>query len=300
MLAKGLRISLAFHLALAVGLFFLLSGSDAERPLATTLLVAAALEIIPIGLAGLLSRVFASPTPPGLKRGLWGGLTTFAAEAAAFFLLARVFQPFADVWLGKDKLAAGNGRPPALLVHGYVCNRGFWIWLRRRLARAGVNAATITLDPPFADIEHLAEQLHLRIETLAAEAGRERVVLVGHSMGGLVSRAYLRRFGAARVARLITLGTPHSGTRLASFGLGRNARQMEVGNAWLAELNAAPLPVPVTAVWSAHDTIVAPQDAARLPGAREIALGGLGHLAMAFSPRILAILLAELARDDDA
>jgi hypothetical protein len=56
----------------------------------------------------------------------------------------------------------------------------------------------------------------------------------------------------------------------------------------------------VTAVWSAHDTIVAPQDNGRLSGAREIALGGLGHMAMAFSPRILAILLDELAREEQA
>lgn len=300
MLANGLRISLVFHLALAAALFLALQANGAAHPLALALSAAALLEIAPIGLAALLSRLYASPAPAGLKLGLWGGLAAFGAEAAAFFLLARIFQPFADFWLGKDQPAAGGGRPPVLLVHGYVCNRGFWVWLRRRLARAGVNAATITLDPPFADIERLAEQLHVRIETLAAETGQTRIILVGHSMGGLVSRAYLRRFGAARVARLITLGTPHCGTRLASFGLGRNARQMEVGNAWLAELNAAPLPVPVTAVWSAHDTIVAPQDAARLPGAREIEIGGLGHLAMAFSPRILAILLAELARDDAA
>ena len=66
---------------------------------------------------------------------------------------------------------------------------------------------------------------------------------------------------------------------------------------WLGALGAAACPVPVTAVWSTHDTIVAPQDNGRLRGAREIVLGGLGHMAMAFSPRILAILLDELDRE---
>lgn len=62
------------------------------------------------------------------------------------------------------------------------------------------------------------------------------LLLVGHSMGGLVARAYLRRYGELRVARLITLGTPHRGSLLAHLGIGRNARQMEPGSVWLREL----------------------------------------------------------------
>lgn len=298
MLAKALRLSLLLHATAGVALFFWLLPDGAARAAGLTLAIVAVFEIAPNALICVLSRVFASPAPPGLKTGAWGGMLTFAEETRAFFLLSRVYMPFEAFWLGPDAPAAGDGRPRVLLVHGYLCNRGFWIWLAPRLARAGWRVATITLEPPFADIERFADALHERIERLTAESGGQPVLLVGHSMGGLVSRAYLRRYGAERVSRLITLGSPHSGTRLASFGLGRNARQMEVGNAWLAELNAAPLPVPATAVWSAHDTIVAPQDSARLPGAREIAVGGIGHLAMAFSPVVLAILLDELARED--
>ena len=44
-----------------------------------------------------------------------------------------------------------------------------------------------------------------------------QVYLVGHSRGGLTARAYLTHPGAAeRVAVLITLGTPHYGTRIAA------------------------------------------------------------------------------------
>ena len=62
---------------------------------------------------------------------------------------------------------------------------------------------------------------------LAANPGKDRVVLVGHSMGGLTAREYLQRRTAAgqpmwwvapgeagghRVARLLTVGTPHRGS----------------------------------------------------------------------------------------
>ncbi len=48
-----------------------------------------------------------------------------------------------------------------------------------------------------------------RIGDIEAATGASQVVLVGHSMGGLVARAYLRRYGGAKVRRLITIGTPH-------------------------------------------------------------------------------------------
>ncbi|MEL6616695.1 MAG: hypothetical protein AAFQ43_13215, partial [Bacteroidota bacterium] len=64
---------------------------------------------------------------------------------------------------------------------------------------------------------------------LAANPGKDRVILVGHSMGGLVAREYLQRRDASgtpmwwveplaadghRVARVLTVGTPHRGSNL--------------------------------------------------------------------------------------
>ena len=64
---------------------------------------------------------------------------------------------------------------------------------------------------------------------LAANPGKDRVILVGHSMGGLAIREYLQRRdgagtpmwwveptapGGHRVARVLTVGTPHRGSNL--------------------------------------------------------------------------------------
>jgi pimeloyl-ACP methyl ester carboxylesterase len=55
--------------------------------------------------------------------------------------------------------------------------------------------------------------------------------LVGHSMGGIVSRAYLARHGdaaARRIKRLIMLGTPHFGAAGAVENLVLGNRMMEI------------------------------------------------------------------------
>ena len=168
----------------------------------------------------------------------------------------------------------------------------------RALRRSGHrNVYTQSLEPVFGDIEDLGELVAQRIEAILAATGAPKLVVVAHSMGGLAMRAYLRRHGAQRAARLIMLGTPHHGTAHARTvrGLGRNLRQMCRNSAWLSELNAAPLPpVPMVNVWSWHDSIVTPPDYARLEGARNLELAGLGHLEMALSPRIREIVLREV------
>lgn len=56
--------------------------------------------------------------------------------------------------------------------------------------------------------------------------GKSKVILCGHSMGGLASREYLQNpaiwqaDGAHHVAKLVTLGTPHGGSDLTGAGLG--------------------------------------------------------------------------------
>jgi len=57
------------------------------------------------------------------------------------------------------------------------------------------------------DLEELGEALAARIRDLA-----EPVVLVGHSMGGLVSRVAMQRLPKRAVRKLIMLGTPNFGS----------------------------------------------------------------------------------------
>jgi len=240
------------------------------------------------------------PVPSGLRCGPLGWLRMGLEEHVGLLRLFVLAQPFESRWLAPDRLDAAAPsepqRPPLLLIHGYQCNRGFWYWLRPRLEAAGWRVATLSLEPVLRDIDVLVDGVEHRIRELQQATGAEQVILVGHSMGGLVARAYLRRWGATRVARVVTLGSPHYGSRLAALAWGRNGRQMVIGNPWLRELQTEPLPVPLTSIYSVHDNQVIPQRrCSELAGARSVAIGGVSHLGMATSGRVLAVLLSELA-----
>lgn len=65
----------------------------------------------------------------------------------------------------------------------------------------------------------------IAIDKVLNATGKEKVILVGHSMGGLAAREYIQnqihwQSGNHRVAKLITSGTPHKGSNYTSFGLG--------------------------------------------------------------------------------
>ncbi len=213
-------------------------------------------------------------------------------ELFAFWQTFVVLQPFERLWRREAVVPpASAGAAPILLIPGYCCNEAMWRPLQRRLRAAGRRAVAVTLDPPFADIDELADRLDEEIDRLLAATGAAKVVLVGHSMGGLAARACLARRGPDRVAALVTIGTPHHGTKLARLGVGRDAREMEPGSPWLSALNDHAPPVPTHSIWSARDEIVVPRDSARLDGARETMLALPGHFGLLRAPEVFEAVL---------
>jgi triacylglycerol esterase/lipase EstA (alpha/beta hydrolase family) len=192
--------------------------------------------------------------------------------------------------------------PPVLLLHGYGASAGYWTHLARRLDAAGISHAGIDLAPAAAAIDDYAPLVERAVDALCAATGAPRVAIVAHSMGGLVARAWMRAHGTGRLARLVTLGTPHHGTALARFGLGVNAAQMRAEadgpGAWLLSLAAsedAARRALITSIYTQHDNIVAPRRSAVLPGARNVAVAGIGHVALGSDARVLALVMRELA-----
>lgn len=297
MAGRQLRIALAFEL-LGYGLLGLwLTGRGWTNgevvTLAAGLFLGARAVIVATSVAFTLAD--SSPVPPALHIGAFGFLRMALREYRDLIRLFVVIQPFERFWLGADRLRPAPERSPLLLIHGYQCNRGAWYWLRSRLEVAGWIVATHNLEPVLADIDRYADGLACRIDQVLANTGGDKVILVGHSMGGLAARAYLRRFGAGKVERIITLGSPHHGSRLALLAWGPNGRQMHIGSAWLKELAGVPLPPGSVSIYSAHDNQVMPQrECSELAGARNIALSGISHLGLLFSPVVLKTLLAEL------
>jgi CheY-like chemotaxis protein len=246
----------------------------------------------------LLSACYASPTPREFHLGARARLGLLGGEFKASMLNSSWFMPRAAAW---RRIHPESTAVPVLLVHGYGCNSGYWSYLVPRLDRNFISHASIDLEPVDGAIDDYVPLIQNAVEDLCTATGAAQVAIVAHSMGGLVARAWMRVHGSARVARLITLGTPHHGTGLASFGLGANAAQMRrvQGAAcdWLQELGKhedAARRALVTSIFSHHDNIVSPQTSSELPGARNIALGGVGHVALGCTGRVLDTVMEEL------
>lgn len=240
-----------------------------------------------------LSRRMGSPTPAPHRLSPAAALRLFGGEFAAS-MLASSWTMLRPVGLQLQPAARGL---PVLLIHGYGCNGGYWRPLSARLRGAGISHDAIDLEPITGDIDGYVPQVQAAVERLAALTGAPRVVIVAHSMGGLVARAWLRRHGDARLARLVTLGTPHHGTGLASLGVGANARQMRRDGRWLSALAGAedaPRRAAITSIFSHHDNIIAPQESCRLPGARNVEFGGVGHVALGRTAAVLDSVLQEI------
>ncbi|MGL4207078.1 MAG: esterase/lipase family protein, partial [Aeromonadaceae bacterium] len=217
----------------------------------------------------LFTRFYPSPAI-----GMPARVKMMAREMLAYLYTFTWLLPFEPLLMAPDRLPLGTR--PVLLVHGYGCSRGIWRTQRARLEAAGHVVATITLTPPFGHIDEMVPLLAKRIDDVLAATGASQLVLIGHSMGGLVCRDYLAVHGGDKVASLITLATPHQGSQLAMLGVGANAREMEPGSGWLQRFASVPLCVPGISVRTSHDNVVMPQERQRLAGMEDIELAGIG------------------------
>ncbi|WP_137173531.1 triacylglycerol lipase [Massilia sp. HP4] len=248
----------------------------------------------------LMAARSASPTPPEFRIGVGAALRMYWEEFSTSMLTTSWHMPRARA---RTRIYPDARHPPVLLLHGYGCNSGYWASLAPLLDAARISHATLDLEPLTGDIDDYAQRIEDAARLLCAQAGAPQLVVVAHSMGGLAARAWMRRHGAQQVARLVTLGTPHHGTCLAAFGIGINAgqmRRMGVAGpecAWLSALSGgeeAAARERITSIYSHHDNIIAPQTSSELPGARNLAFGGVGHVALGHDRRVLAAVLDEL------
>jgi triacylglycerol lipase len=193
---------------------------------------------------------------------------------------------------------ATQGRAPVLLVHGFLCNHRVWDAMARRLRSAGHPVLRLDLEPLFQSIDSYAPRIEEAVLQLCAQTGASKVALVGHSMGGLAIRAWLRRYGTARAATVITLGTPHAGTRIARRPRSANGEQMHWNSDWLQQLAASESPASRSLMRIAltpHDNIVYPQREQVLEGAGVAVFEGLGHLELCLNSAVATWVLRQLS-----
>ncbi len=194
-----------------------------------------------------------------------------------------------------------SSRNPVIVLHGYMMRGGTMWMLRRRLRKDGERVWLFNYGPAFGSIAHFARQLQNAVEKLLDKTGRSKVDLIGHSMGGLVILHYLNQLnGAQRVQRVITLGTPFSGSKLWAFSLGRCGEQMRPNSRLLQGLKESDLPKSVnfTAIYSDFDELVIPNENAHLDKTQVTnkKISQAGHVGLIFSESVYNIIRESLQR----
>lgn len=206
-------------------------------------------------------------------------------------------QPFRSQAIA-DRLETAQGRRAVVLIHGLVCNRGFWNPWMHRLQRLGIPCIAISLEPVFGTIDDGVEAIDTAVCQATMATGLTPVI-VTHSMGGLSIRAWMRAKSADdRVHRIITIAAPHRGTALAQWATSDVARRMRIGSPWLTELAAAEPPSRYrlfTCFYSHCDNVVFPTHQATLPGADNRHVPSAAHIQMAHRGEVFQEVLRWLA-----
>lgn len=199
--------------------------------------------------------------------------------------------------------------PPVLLVHGLYHNASAWYlykWCLRRLGYEKVFC--LSYSSLKYDFWQLAEQLKGVIREAADLCGGEPIILIGHSMGGLLARAAIADPQTADLVRAtIILGAPNHGSKLAALAFGRLGRSIQHNGPLVQRINslASPRSMPKLNLYSPLDNMVLPTSSLEMPedGWIQAETAPISHVSMLYhlpTVRLVMEFLNEFVPDCEA
>ena len=115
----------------------------------------------------------------------------------------------ANYW-SMDDLSYVPSTIPVVLVHGFLSNPKTWSKFESRLKEDGIRYEHVSLKPCGDIYKNADGPLAKKIKSVKDKYDVDKVNIVAHSMGGLVSRFYVT--GHSDVKNLIMIGTPNDGS----------------------------------------------------------------------------------------
>lgn len=101
-----------------------------------------------------------------------------------------------------------------ILIHGIGRSSKSFADMAKRMKSDGYTVVGFDYPSTQVPIPDCADYLHKVIQSLD---GIESIDIVGHSMGGLVMRAYQMKHSCSRFRRAVMLGVPNKGAKMANF-----------------------------------------------------------------------------------
>lgn len=204
--------------------------------------------------------------------------------------------------------AAQDTPGPIVLVPGYGGSTRSLDRLAVKLRATGRTAAVFAL-PGDGTGDLTAQARALDAFVTEVRGGAPSVDVIGYSAGGVVTRLWVDDLGGRKIARrVVTVGSPHHGTRVA--GLARAfassscpaaCQQLAPDSPLLAGLNdgdETPSGPVWTSLWTDQDQVVTPPDSGRLEGSTGVRLQAVcadertDHSGLPDSPLVTGLVLA--------
>lgn len=235
-------------------------------------------------------------------------LGTFLLMSATWTLAAEPVPESAGI--------ASREREMVVVLHGLGrSSTAMWL-LAKRLENAGFVVERVGYSSLRKTPQEIIAEVSRQIEHCCADYA-SRLHFVGHSLGGLVIRAYLQDHRVSQLGRVVLIGTPNQGTPLVDHfqdrclfellgpttgSLGTNSDSLPSG------LVAPYYPVGVIAgvvdrpfndplLPGADDGLV-PVESTKLEGMSDFVLVEAGHSALRYSEEVASQVIAFLKRGE--
>jgi pimeloyl-ACP methyl ester carboxylesterase len=192
--------------------------------------------------------------------------------------------------------AAPPRAPTVLFVHGHGGSPRAFAPMERSLSLPGRFRFAGWSYRPVGSVADVAADLAEHVERDIDGP----VLVVGHSLGGIVARYWLQELGGhARARSLVTLSSPHRGLRaIPGAALLPLVRELTAGSALLDTLERSAdrlADIPCLSIVSERDHFVRPFTHAAFGNARVVTVTHAGHVGVLFSERVHQLVARHLA-----
>ncbi len=178
-----------------------------------------------------------------------------------------------------------------VMVHG-IFNTGYvFHYLKKQCQQDGHTCYSPSFKPRdgHSGVEAWANQLSRFIDENIP--GDQPIVLIGFSMGGIVSRYYLQIMqGAKRVSHFISISSPHHGSYLGYGYFGKAAKQLRPQSSLLNALNAEQdnlKNITCYSLWTPFDLMIVPANSSVWSAAENKTFYSPLHLHMLFNRKVV-------------
>lgn len=207
----------------------------------------------------------------------------------AFVVAFSVFSPTPS--------ASAATTTPVVFVHGYTGSASNWGTAMSVFRSAGWSSSNLFAYEynSYGDNVTNARGLAGYVSQVKSRTGADKVAIVNHSMGGLVSQYYLKVLGGnTNVSHLASIAGANHGTTAAGACLVFvTCQQMYPGSAFIAQISAGDETPGATryATWySACDGVILPYTSTRLDGATNNNVACETHLGFLSNTSVLGAI----------